>query len=103
MPPNMMKALVGSSPNVTGRRSATVSAGPMPGSTPTAVPSVTPANAQARWGQVSALANPARRSSIVSTGLEPARQQPGGQRQLQDAGEQDVRRGREAQREETVT
>ena len=57
MPPNMMKALVGSSPNVMGRRSATVSAGPIPGSTPTAVPSVTPANAQARCGQVSALAN----------------------------------------------
>ena len=58
MPANMMNALVGSSVKVAGSSSAIVSAGPMPGSTPTAVPSVTPANAQARCGSVSALANP---------------------------------------------
>ena len=58
MPANMMNALVGSSVNVAGSNSATVKAGPMPGSTPTAVPSVTPANAHARCGNVSALANP---------------------------------------------
>ena len=40
MPPNMMNALIGSSVKVTGSRTATVMAGPMPGSTPTAVPSV---------------------------------------------------------------
>ena len=44
--------------NVTGSSSATVSAGPMPGRTPTAVPSVTPASAHARCGSVRALANP---------------------------------------------
>ena len=42
MPPNMMKALVGSRLKVTGNRTATVNAGPIPGSTPIAVPSVVP-------------------------------------------------------------
>ena len=54
-----MKALIGSRLKVTGSSTATVSAGPMPGSTPTAVPSVTPASAHARCGSVSALAKPA--------------------------------------------
>ena len=43
-----MSALAGSSRNVIGSSSATVSAGPMPGSTPTAVPIVTPTNAHSR-------------------------------------------------------
>jgi hypothetical protein len=42
MPPNMMKAPTGSSLNVSGSSSEIVSAGPMPGSTPMAVPSSTP-------------------------------------------------------------
>ena len=45
MPANMMKAAVGSSVYVTGSNNATVIAGPMPGSTPTAVPRVTPTSA----------------------------------------------------------
>jgi hypothetical protein len=46
MPANMMKAPVGSSiPEATGSRRAMVMAGPMPGSTPTAVPRMTPINA----------------------------------------------------------
>jgi hypothetical protein len=68
MPPNMMKALVGSRLNVIGSSSATVKAGPMPGSTPTAVPSVTPTSAHSRCAHDNALANPSRSSSIVCTG-----------------------------------
>ena len=45
----MMKAAVGSSWAVTGRSSATVSAGPIPGSTPMAVPTVTPSADQNRF------------------------------------------------------
>ena len=62
----MMNALTGSRLNVMGSSSATVRAGPMPGSTPTAVPSVTPPKAQARCGQVSALAKPSASRRIVS-------------------------------------
>jgi hypothetical protein len=46
--------------NVAGSRSATVSAGPMPGSTPTAVPSVAPTNAQNRLPGDSAAEKPSR-------------------------------------------
>jgi hypothetical protein len=45
MPANMISEPVGSSLKVTGRRSATVKAGPIPGSTPTAVPRNTPTRA----------------------------------------------------------
>ena len=47
MPANRMNAPTGSLKlNVIGSSSAIVSAGPMPGSTPTSVPSVTPARGQ---------------------------------------------------------
>ena len=50
MPANRMNAPTGSLKlNVIGSSSATVSAGPMPGSTPTSVPSVTPAAASSRF------------------------------------------------------
>ena len=62
----MMKALIGSRLKVTGSRTATVSAGPMPGSTPTAVPSVTPASAHARCGSVIAFAKPAASAVRIS-------------------------------------
>ena len=52
MPANMMKAVVGSSTYVIGSSSATVIAGPMPGSTPTAVPSRTPNSANSRLSGV---------------------------------------------------
>ena len=42
MPANMINAPVGSIFEVTGRSNATVNAGPIPGRTPIAVPSVTP-------------------------------------------------------------
>src|SRR5215216_2420745 len=49
MPANMMIDPAGSSLKVIGRRSATVSAGPMPGRTPTAVPRRTPMRAKSRF------------------------------------------------------
>jgi hypothetical protein len=42
MPASMISAVTGSKLNVIGSSIATVAVGPMPGSTPTAVPSSTP-------------------------------------------------------------
>src|SRR4029450_1411118 len=53
-----MKAEVGSTLNVMGRRSAMVSAGPSPGNTPIAVPRVVPTRHQSRFCGVSATAKP---------------------------------------------
>src|SRR3954449_8050508 len=61
MPANMMNAPVGSSPYVTGSRSATAIAGPMPGSTPMAVPSSTPTAAHSRLTGVRAVPKPSIR------------------------------------------
>ncbi len=49
MPANMISAPVGSSFTVNGSSIATVSAGPTPGSTPIAVPSVTPTKPHSRF------------------------------------------------------
>src|SRR3954466_6215448 len=63
MPANMMKAPVGSSKlNVIGSSSAIVSAGPIPGSTPTNVPSSTPMAANARFSGERTVPNPSMRS-----------------------------------------
>src|SRR5262245_26989769 len=93
----MMNALVGSSVNVTGSSTATVSAGPMPGSTPMAVPNVVPTSAQPRWCSAKALAKPslsARRVSSTSHAAfrnsEPALQRAAGQRKLQETAEEHV-------------
>src|SRR5262245_11606383 len=91
MPPNMMKALIGSSENVAGRSTATVSAGPMPGSTPTAVPSVTPSSAQNRCESVSALAKPLPRAcNVPVTVSQPAFEYAGGQTQVEKPCKQQV-------------
>src|SRR6476661_1039569 len=58
MPANRISAPVGSRVNVIGSSSATVSAGPMPGSTPTRVPRVTPISARNRLVGVNASLNP---------------------------------------------
>ena len=58
MPAKRISAADGSSRNVIGSSSATVSAGPMPGSTPTAVPIVTPTSAHSRFAGVSAPPKP---------------------------------------------
>src|SRR5215211_6130067 len=58
MPANRMKAEVGSTLKVIGSSSAMVSAGPKPGSTPIAVPSVVPTRHHIRLIGVSATAKP---------------------------------------------
>src|SRR6266508_6749188 len=55
-----MNAAVGSTLKVIGSRSAMVSAGPSPGSTPIAVPSVVPTRHHIRLTGVSAMAKPSR-------------------------------------------
>src|SRR3712207_1623783 len=67
----MMRALAGSSLKVTGSSSATVSAGPMPGSTPTAVPMVTPTKAHSRLAGVSASPKPCSSEPSWSTSEPP--------------------------------
>src|SRR4029434_9112749 len=98
----MMKALTGSSVNVIGRSSATVSAGPIPGSTPTAVPSVTPVNAQARCGGVRALAKPDWSAVSVPRRTPSPRQDSRRQLQLQYSREEHVRRDGHDEREQRV-
>src|SRR4051812_39529905 len=58
MPANRIKAAVGSTLKVMGRSSAIVNAGPRPGSTPIAVPSVVPTRHHIRLVGVSATAKP---------------------------------------------
>src|SRR5262245_62428930 len=60
MPAKRIKAEVGSTLKVIGSRSAMVSAGPSPGSTPIAVPSVVPTRHHSRFIGVSATAKPLR-------------------------------------------
>src|SRR4051794_25689007 len=71
MPANMMKALAGSRANVTGSSSATVMAGPRPGSTPTAVPSSTPISAYSRFIGVAAVAKPSSSEDQTSMSEHP--------------------------------
>ena len=66
-----MKAAVGSRLKVTGSSRATVSAGPIPGSTPTAVPRVTPTIAHNRLKGVSATAKPWPSAASVSIPAKP--------------------------------
>src|SRR6266511_1800965 len=72
MPANRMKAAVGSTLKVIGSSSAMVSAGPRPGSTPIAVPSVVPTRHQSRFVGVSAIAKPLRSCENASmSGVPP--------------------------------
>src|SRR3981081_4526187 len=66
MPAKRMKAAVGSTLKVIGKRSAMVSAGPSPGRTPIAVPSVVPTRHHRRLIGVSATAKPLRSCEKVS-------------------------------------
>src|SRR3990172_3286881 len=75
MPANMMSAPVGSSFTVSGSSIATVSAGPTPGSTPTAVPSVTPMNPHSRLSGFSATSKPESSALKVSTSDSRAAEQ----------------------------
>jgi hypothetical protein len=49
MPASMISAVTGSKLNVIGRSIAIVAVGPMPGSTPTSVPSSTPTKHHSRF------------------------------------------------------
>src|ERR1700742_4591589 len=73
-----MNAPTGSSKlNVIGSSSATVNAGPMPGSTPTRVPSVTPSAASSRFSGVSTALKPSSRFAAktnISDAPRPGRQ-----------------------------
>src|SRR5262249_54369396 len=72
MPASMTIALVASSPNVTGRRMLMPASGPMPGSTPTSVPTRQPRNAYHSTSGRNATEKPSSRlSRVASTGLEP--------------------------------
>src|SRR3972149_4138325 len=76
MPANMRKLAVGARLYVTGRRRATVSAGPTRGRTPTAVPGTAPRKANARLVGLRATPNPWPRAARVSTGLPPVERAP---------------------------
>src|SRR5688500_6866894 len=97
MPASMMKAEAGSSPKVKGSSSATVGIGPMPGSTPMAVPISTPNRQYSRFCHCSAVVRPRSRLSnrsmgSLTYGLES---RPDRHRQVQQQHEQDHRGGAE--------
>ncbi len=83
MPANRMNAPTGSEKlNVIGSSSATVSAGPMPGSTPTSVPSVTPAAASSRFWTDRTLAKPSSRLAAITSSTAQTPHGPLGRRTL---------------------
>src|SRR5262245_40350398 len=86
MPANRMNAAVGSTLKVIGSSSAMVSAGPSPGSTPIAVPSVVPTRHHSRFIGVSATAKPL--SSWANASMSRTLRQAEGalDRALDDAG-----------------
>src|SRR5574338_949802 len=90
MPASMMMACVALRPNVTGSRIEMPASGPMPGKTPTNVPTRQPRNAYHRLVGSKATENPcARLRRVVSTAsLESER--AGLQRRLQQMDEENV-------------
>src|SRR5688572_18082227 len=91
MPANMMIEPAGSSLKVIGRSRATVSAGPMPGRTPTAVPRRTPMSANIRFaGWMATARPPAREVKASMAASEQAFERPCRQRQGQELGEEHV-------------
>src|SRR5262247_3265229 len=72
MPASMMTACVAFRPNVTGSRIEMPDSGPMPGSTPTSVPTRQPRNAYHTLSGCSATAKPCSRlARVLSTRLVP--------------------------------
>src|ERR1700712_620663 len=71
MPANMMNAALGGRLYVRGSSRATVIAGPMPGSTPTAVPSSTPITAYSRFIGVAACSKPCSSQFRLSISENP--------------------------------
>src|SRR5687767_8930282 len=98
MPASMISDVTGSKPKVIGRSMAMVAVGPMPGSTPTAVPRATPRRQKSRFVGVKAVSRPSPRLSNTPIGSLPL--QPGAdvrQPELQDDDEdQDAESGEAA-------
>src|SRR5262249_47443525 len=88
MPASITIALVASRPNVTGSRMLMPDSGPMPGSTPTSVPTRQPRKPYHSTPGCSATENPSHRLSRVSTVSES--QYALLQRLLEDDGEEPV-------------
>src|SRR5687768_16916067 len=96
MPASMISAETGSKLNVIGSRSAIVAVGPMPGSTPTAVPSTTPMKQYSRFSRRRAVSSPSARfsnSSIARSERDPRADQR--QPQLQGDHEDQQRENRQ--------
>src|SRR5688500_3097519 len=88
MPASMIKAPVGSRPYVIGSSRATVIAGPIPGRTPTAVPTITPMRARSRLSGVAAVAKPSSRNWRFSISQRSAVRSGTSEDALQDSGRQ---------------
>ena len=73
-----MMAGVGPSENVTGSRMAVPATGPMPGSTPTSMPSTQPISANRRFAGSSAVAKPCSRSSKLLNAAPQIPSKPAG-------------------------
>src|SRR5512143_189095 len=90
MPASMMMACVALSPNVTGNRMEMPASGPMPGKTPTNVPTRQPMNAYHALAGSRATEKPcARLRRVVSTVILES-EGAGFERRLQRVDEQDV-------------
>src|SRR5215204_7289129 len=98
MPASMIIAEGGERPNVNGSSSATAGIGPMPGSTPIAVPMTTPIRQNSKLLGCKAVVSPISRLSKSSMS-EPC-SRPDRHRQGQRLDEEQYRRCREPQREE---
>src|SRR5688500_8886582 len=71
MPASMISDVTGSKPKVIGRSMAMVAVGPIPGSTPTAVPRATPRRQKSRFVGVNAVSKPSPRLSNTPIGALP--------------------------------
>src|SRR5687768_18618216 len=105
----MISALAGSNLAVTGSRSASVSAGPMPGSTPTAVPSITPMKANIKFAGWIATVRPwAREASASMRGglsqqrVEHSLERPGRQRKRKQLREDEIDHAGECEADQQV-
>src|SRR3954462_8158917 len=94
MPEKKILEAVMSTLAVIGSSMATATAGPMPGSTPTAVPSTQPTKAKSRLIGLIAVAKPCRREAKISMS-EPAAARQARQVDRQELGEGPVHRGRD--------
>src|ERR1700754_4038441 len=104
MPAKKIIDAVGSTLVVMGSSIATATAGPMPGSTPTAVPMMQPISDQSRLMGVAAVARPASSCCQMSMVLssEPAGLREAGQADREQLGEHPVDRRRDGGADERV-